>query len=170
MEESQRKAIFDLVNQKKQEITKQEPKDSETRSIIEDLHKAAILSEVQNNEEITTKFYEQARKTVDNELDSIHQENVSRRQKTTYDANKEACKNYGIDDTVPTWQVKMMRAGSAVWFVIYFIFATLTIAPLMVFFRGINTFIKNTYIVLLVAFLCYLLIVVGIPLIINRLG
>lgn len=104
---------------------------------------------------------------MDNELYSIHQENISRRQKTTYDANKEACNLYGIDDRVPLWQIKLMRFGASIWFLIYWIFASLTIAPINLFVRGIRSFIKNSFVVFLIAILCYLIIVIGIPLIIS---
>ena len=142
----------------------------ETKVIIDGLHKTAIMSEVSSNEEIKTRFIEQAHRTVDNELESINQENITRRQKTTYDANKEACKNYGIDDSVPLWQIKLMKFGSGIWFIIYWIFATLTIAPINIFFKGIKSFVKNSYVVFVFAFICYLVIVVGIPLLIKYLG
>lgn len=137
--------------------------------LIGDLHKSAILSEVRNNKTIQDKFIEQAKKTVGNELDSINQENIFRRQKTTYDANKEACRIYGVDDHVPLWQVRIMKVGASFWFIIYWLFASFTIAPVNIFFKGINTFIKNNIIVFLFAILCYLIIIIGIPIFISLL-
>ena len=145
------------------------PSVSSTERLIEDIHKSAIISEVNNNKDIQNKFIEQARKTVGNELYSINQENISKKQKTTYDANKEACRVYGIDEHVPSWQIQLMKIGSSFWFIIYWIFATITIAPINIFFKGIKAFIKNNFIVFIFALICYLLIVVGIPLLIKYL-
>lgn len=176
MNDDKRKEIIDLIQQEKKKIdffNKPEApvadKRSDASELIGDIHKAAIVSEIQTNEVIKGKFVQQAQKTVDNELESINQENIERRQKTTYDANREACRNYGVDEAVPLWQIKLMRFGSGVWFVIYFIFASLTIAPINVFFKGIKSFIKTSWVVFIFALLCYLIIVVGIPILIKYL-
>lgn len=145
------------------------PSISTTEKLIEDIHKSAIISEVNKNKDIQNKFIEQARKTVGNELYSINQENISKKQKTTYDANKEACMVYGIDEHVPSWQIQLMKIGSSFWFIIYWLFATITIAPINIFFKGIKSFIKNNFIVFIFAVICYLIIVVGIPLLIKYL-
>ena len=151
------------IKLKDHEVSNELPSLLSTESLIQSIHKTAIISEVNDNKEIQSKFLEQARKTVDNELNSLDQENKTRRQKATYDANKEACKLYGIDEHVPLWQIKLMKIGSGFWFIIYWIFATITITPINVFFKGIKTFIKNSYIVFIFALLCYLIIMIGIP-------
>ncbi len=135
--------------------------------LIESIHKSAIVSEVKNNKEIQSKFIEQAKKTVNDELETLNQVNQTKKQIVTFKANKEACKLYGIDEHVPLWQVKLMKIGSGFWFIIYFIFASLTIAPVNMFFKGINSFIKNNVLVFIFALLCYLIILLGIPTIIN---
>lgn len=78
--------------------------------------------------------------------------------------NSEACKNYGIDKAVPLWQIKIMKIGSAFWFMIYFIVATFTVAPIMVFFKGIKSFIKQTWLAVIFAIITYLIFAVVIPL------
>ena len=143
------------------------PSINSTGKLIEDIHRNAIISEVSNNKNIQDKIIEQAKKTVDNELNTLDQETIIRRQKITYDANKEACLMYGINEHVPLWQIKLMRVGTGFWFILYWIFSTLTIVPLNVFFKGIKTFIKNNFIVFILSVLCYLIIVVGIPLLIS---
>lgn len=142
-------------------------KDDDPQAIIEEIHKAAILHQVRNDEETNQKFIEQAKKTVANELDTIDQDNISRRQKATYNANAEACKCYGIEDAVPLWQIRLMRAGHAVWFVIYWIFASVTICPVNVFVTGINAFIKRTWLSVLIAIIIYLSATVLVPILIT---
>lgn len=143
---------------------------TDAKGIVANLHDRAILETVKNNQEVQQKFVEQAQKTINTELNSIEQEIKTRQQVAVYNANEEACRNYGIDKHVPTWQIKLMRVGSGFWFVIYWIFASVTIVPLNVFFKGISAFIKNSYVVFVFALLCYLAIVVGIPLVIKYLS
>lgn len=140
---------------------------SETpQQIIKDLHNAAIVHQVREDEETKERFLEQAKKSVENELESLNQENITHLQKTTYDANADACKNYGVEESVPIWEIRLMRAGSAFWFVIYWVFASVTICPISVFTKGIRAFIKSTWLAVVVAVLAYLIIAVGIPVII----
>jgi hypothetical protein len=162
----------------KRELSKEESKNlpgksqdkNEAQEIVGEIHKAAIVETVKSSEEVQKKVVDQAKKSIENELEALEYENTTRKQRTAYDANKEACRNYGIDDSVPTWQVRLMKVGSGFWFVIYFLFASITIAPINIFFKGINAFIKNNYIVFIFAVIAYLLIVVGIPLIISQYG
>jgi len=176
MEEEKKHEIAEMM---KQELGKKDPpkevqelpkEKSEAQEIVGEIHKAAIVETVKSSQQVQKKVVEQAQKTIDNELESLEYENKTRKQRVAYDANKEACKNYGIDDSVPTWQVQLMKVGSGFWFVIYFLFATVTIAPVNIFFKGINAFIKNNYVVFVFAILAYLIIVVGIPLLITQLG
>jgi len=174
MDEEKKLEIAEMM---KQELSKEEkskvspgPNKNEAQEIVGEIHKAAIVETVKSSEEVQKKVVDQAKKSIENELEALEYENTTRKQKTAYDANKEACRNYGIDDSVPTWQVRLMKVGSGFWFVIYFLFASITIAPINIFFKGINAFIKNNYIVFVFAVIAYLLIVVGIPLIISQYG
>lgn len=161
-----------LQREQKNEIQKVEPPpaDNESADLIREIHKEAIVQAVKSDDKFKDKFVQQAEKSIDNELESLNQENVKRRQKTTYDANEEACKNYGIDSDVPLWEIRFMKIGSGFWFIIYWIFASLTIAPVNIFFKGIKSFIKTGWLVLVFALIAYLLIVVGIPILITFLN
>ena len=141
---------------------------SETpQQIIKELHNAAIVHQVREDEETKERFLDQAKKSVANELESLNQENITHLQKTTYDANADACKNYGVEESVPIWEIRLMKAGSAFWFVIYWFFASVTICPISVFTKGIRAFIKSTWLAITVAVIAYLIIAVGIPVLIT---
>lgn len=155
------------LNVKNEETNIEEIKTNE--QILEEVHKAAIVAEVQNNDETKEKIMAQAQKTIDQSIQELDNKNNLKVQQAMYDANKEACRCYGIEDTVPTWEVRMMKVGHGVWFVIYFIFATLTFCPINVFVKGIKSFIKNAWLAVLVGVICYLVIVLGIPLILSYL-
>lgn len=166
--------VFNKIAEKKQQdtlpIAQKSETEKEVQRLVAALHSQAIVSSVENSEEFQAKFITQAKKSIDNELESLDQENIKRRQQTTYDANAEACKNYGINADVPLWQIRLMKFGSGVWFVVYWLFATFTIAPISIFFKGIQSFIKSSWLVFIFALLSYLLIVVGIPLLLALLG
>lgn len=160
----------DLVENKNEltPINEEElPSVTSVENLIEEVHKSAVINEVRTNKEIQGKFVNQARKSVGDVLHSIDQNIAAKKQKSTFDANKEACLMYGIDEQVPSWQIILMKFGYSLWFIVYFIFATITIVPINIFFKGISTFIKNNIIVFIMAVLCYLTIVIGIPLLIS---
>lgn len=164
------KAMEGLAKTKKTDPPKQDPMKNDAQEIVGEIHKAAIVETVRGSEEVQKKVVEHAKRSIDNELEALDYENATRKQKVAYDANAEACRNYGIDNSVPTWQINLMKAGSGFWFVVYFIFASITIAPINVFFKGINAFIKNNIIVFIFAVIAYLLIVTGITLGILQIG
>ena len=163
------KLINNQKNEDQEDSSYELPSIQSSELLIGNIHKAAIISEVESNENIKDKFIKQAQKSVSNELFSINQENTVRKQKVSYDANVEACRIYGINNHVPLWQINLMKIGSSFWFIIYFIFATITIAPINVFFSGIKHFIKKNYVVFIFAIVCYLLVVIGLPLLISSL-
>lgn len=137
--------------------------------IVDILHKEAIVTTVSNDEEVKEKIINQGKKSIDSQLKTLHYENVAKEQKATYDANVEACKAFGIDSQVPTWQINMMKISHSVCFVLYWIFASITICPISVFFKGIKSFVKNVWLSVLFAILLYLIIAIGIPVIITLL-
>lgn len=150
-----------LATVKKVEINiKDEPK-----KLIEDIHNTQVVKQVMEDQSTNELLKKQADKTIKTTLNKLEQEQNKDLQKAAYDANAEACTNFGISKDVPLWQIKMMVFGSAIWFVIYYIVAMFTICPISVFTKGLNTFIKNTWIALLVAALLYAFIAIGLPLI-----
>ena len=143
---------------------------SESADIVDKLHDTAVVSLAKNDEETNKRILEQAKSSIDNKLSTIEQDNATALQKSTYNANSEACQSYGIDNEVPVWQIKLMKAGHAFWFVIYFIIASVTICPVKVFFKGINSFIKSTWLAVAVAIIVYLAVTVVLPVISAYMG
>ena len=170
MEKEKISGIFSMIKKEKEIMEKEEvlkKEVPESTQIVRAMHSEAIIETVKNNENLQEKFVKNAERTVENELLSIEQENKSRLQETTYNANEDACSNYGISNHVPVWQINMMKVGSYFWFVIYWIFASLTIVPLNVFMKGFKYFIKNNIIVFIFSFIAYILIAIGIPLLLT---
>lgn len=168
LDEKKKSEIFNLMKKENQESSKSTL--NEAGALVKELHSTAVVERVRTDEEYQKKFFSAAAKTIDNELYSLEQESIKRKQVTTYDSNSESCENYGINQDVELWKIKLMKVGSGFWFVIYWLFASLTIAPLNVFFKGIRPFVKNNFVVFLLAVLAYLIIVVGIPIAIAMAG
>lgn len=157
--------LFAKVPEQKIEIVS----DSQSKTIVGSFHDAALVGIVKEDEQIQKKFKDQAKKSINTELGTIDQEIKKRYQTATYNANEEACNNYGIDKDVPLWQIKLMKLGSGFWFIVYWLFASVTIAPLSIFFKGLSAFIKTSWLVFIFALLCYLAII-GIPILIAIFG
>ena len=147
---------FDNEFESKKDVVNNEEKTTE--QLLEEVHKAALVAEVKNNDETKNKIMQQAQKTIDQNIQEIDNKNNLKVQQAVYDTNKEACRCYGIEDSVPTWEVKMMAIGHAIWFVIYFIFASLTFCPINVFVKGIKSFVKNAWLAILFGVVCYLVL------------
>ena len=137
--------------------------ENETRAIINEVHKQAIVETVKQSEEVQKTVLEQAKASIENELESLNQEGIARKQQTTYDANKEACECFGIEQGVQVWKINAMRVLHDFWFVVYLIFSFFTICPVSVFCKGLKKFIKQNWLVVIFGIIIYLIIVAGIP-------
>lgn len=146
-----------------------EEKQLSAEEVLTNVHNAAIVAEVKGSDETKDKIMEQAKRTIDQSIQEIDNKNTQKVQKAVYDANREACESYGIESSVPIWQVKLMKIGHSIWFVVYFIFASLTFCPINVFLKGIKSFVKNAWLAFLFAILCYLAIAIGIPFLLSLL-
>lgn len=143
------------------------PEKNIPKEMVGQVHQMGMQAIIENDEKVKKQILDQAGKTIGNEIKQLEEKSNKSTQDAVYNANQEACRNYGIDESVPMWQQKMMRLGSSFWFIVYWIFASFTVAPVMVFARGFKTFIKQTWLVIAIAILCYLIIAVGIPVLIT---
>ncbi len=150
-------------------VETKEKEENKTREIIDQVHQQAIIENVKNDANVQKAVLEQAKVSIENELESLNQEGITRKQQTTYDANKEACECFGIEQGVQVWKIKSMRILHDFWFIIYLVFAFFTICPVNVFCKGLKRFIKANWLVVVSGILIYLVLVVGIPFIITYL-
>jgi len=140
------------------------------REEISNRHVDAIKCTIRNDEATQKQFIDQARKTIDNGLDTLDKKSLKERQDANFSVNAEACNAYGIEKSVPLWEIRLMRWGHNFWFVIYFVVASLTIAPVNIFFKGISYFIKKTWAAVLIAVIMYTLIFIVLPAILSYYG
>lgn len=130
--------------------------ETDTSKVVQAVTNQATLTLVEQDEQVTKKVEDTAKRIIDSHI-------AEQSDKAQFDVNKNACEIYGVEKTVPSWQQNLMKAGAGFWFVVYFIIATVTIAPISTFtFKLVNVF-KKTWIAIAVAVITYLFIVLGIP-------
>ena len=110
LDKEKRDNIFEMIKNETEEESKNKESPSETAGgLVKQIHKQAVVEKVKTSKEYQEKFFTAAGKSIDNELASLNQETIKRRQTTTYDANAESCENYGIIQDVELWKIKLMK-------------------------------------------------------------
>lgn len=148
-------------------LTESRKGSSAAGEMVTEIFKQGVVHTVANDQEVQKKILDTAKGVVGDKVDALKQQSLKEVQASTFDANRDACENYGIERDVPIWKINMMKVGSAFWFIIYFIFATLTVAPITIFLKGLSGAIKKVWLAAVVAVLFYLLLAVGVPLLVH---
>lgn len=138
-------------------------KNTNANEMINAVTNKTTLDLVTNDEETKKKIVEHSKQQINNEIEINNNKAESDKIETKFKCNKEACKTYGVVDAVPLWQQRMMVVGYSIWFVIYFIVATFTIAPISIFAQKLTNIFVKSWLSILVAVVLYLAVVIGIP-------
>ena len=166
----------------KQEQPKQEPvqmpaesvqqfnalKEATTKDMVNVLKTQTVANLITTDQEVIDSVTQNSKDEISDALETSNTESKTQKAEAKFNSNKEACKVYGVEKTVPLWQQRLMVFGSSIWFVIYFIVATFTIAPIATFALKLNVIFKHLWVAILVAVLLYLFFAVGLPLIITH--
>jgi hypothetical protein len=139
----------------------------EVGDMVADIFKQGVVHVVSTDQGVQNEILGTAKKAVKDKVGAISSQTTKEAQESAYDANQDACENYGIMRDVPLWKIALMKAGSAFWFIIYFIFASVTVAPITIFLKGLVGVIKQVWLAAIVAIFFYLAIAVGLPLILS---
>ena len=145
-------------------------KGATTGETINALKNKEVMNLFKTDDEIKNKITESAKQDIQDNIEINNQDNKNKKAKKKFEGNKEACKIYGVEDTVPLWQQALMSIGSAFWFVIYFIVATLTIAPISTFTMKLNTIFKKLWVSIVLAVVIYVAVVLTLPILMSILG
>ena len=132
--------------------------------MVQALQNKEIMDVIATDAETKEELNKNAKNIVKTQTDTIKTKVDSDNQKAKFDSNKDACEVYGVSESCPLWQQRLMKLGASFWFFIYFIIATVTIAPIGIFSRKLSNIFKKGWIAILVGVLFYLFITVGIPL------
>jgi hypothetical protein len=169
--------MSDLVNTEKESnpnselVSLWEPetaKDSSsvTEQYIDTAVAASIHAQVKENEEVRDRITEHGLNVLTTELSTQKKKLENKKAKVNFDSNKVACQIYGVDDTVPIWQQGLMKFWYNILFIMYFVVASFTIAPIVFVAIKMQNAIKKSWITYVLAFLLYLAIV-GTPMLLT---
>ena len=142
---------------------------TDTSKVIQAMQNKEVVDIVDTDEDIHNQLKKNAKEMVTTHTDTMSTKIKKENQQAKFDANKSACDVYGVSNSCPLWQQNLMVIGSNIWFIVYFIIATLIIAPISVFTIKLSNIFKHGWVALLVGILTYLFIAVGMPLLITLL-
>ena len=140
-------------------------KDTQVTDVVRAIQNKKTMELAERDESVIAQMDENAKQSIDDSMKVVANESATRVNKSHFDLHKTASKMYGFKEARPLWQQKMMVVGAAIWFIIYFLIATITVCPISVFCDVFNNIFKKAWIAVIVSILVYLAIFVGIPLI-----
>lgn len=147
------------------EAATKEKKDDDDRSaaIVAELLDKGILASVLNNKDIQDNILSQADDALKKNLNILNKKLAKKNQDAEFDFAKEACENFGVPDSVPVWQIRMMKIGSNIWFLVYyFTVGFFIVAPISVFSRSLKTFLKKNWLTIAISIVVYVALATGI--------
>lgn len=141
--------------------------------VINALQNQKILDTAKNDEEVGKRLEENAKKVINIQLDTLQKQTEKDNQQASFSVNEMACGLYGVNEDCKKWQQRLMTLGTAFWFIIYWIIASVSIVPIHFFIKMIGGIIKKNWVTCLIAIIFYviiLLLVVGTPILISQLN
>lgn len=163
---------FEDVKEIQKEITNVEIENFKTLAkadvgeTIQALQNKEIFSTVKDDEQVKQQLKDNAKKIISTQTDTITTKVRTDNLRAKFDANKDACQVYGVSESCQMWKQKLMTFGSNIWFCIYFIIASFTVAPISIFSNMLSNVFKKGWIALLVGIILYLFIAIGVPLLV----
>lgn len=146
----------DKAEDKAQEI------EDETTGIIKKVSQQAVEHTLKTSEDIQKKVIENAEERVLSEIEIQRSQQMLKVIKATYDANKDACENLGLDaDGRPMWQIRIAKMINNFWFVIWAFISSFTLTPVIFFLKRIGTQVRSAKLTWILAFVFYIMIVCG---------
>ena len=147
-------------------------KSVDSNEVINALQNKKILETVKNDKDVDKQLTDNAKSVINTHINTIKKNAEKTNQHANFSVNEMACDLYGVNQDCPKWQQKLMVIGNSVWFVIYWVIASVSIVPLNFFIKMIGGIIKKNWVVCLIAVLFYviiLLLIVGTPILLSQL-
>lgn len=145
-------------------------KTSKAADVVQALQNREIMTVAETDGQIKDKLNANAKDIIQTQTQTIAKDAKLENQHANYKVNKFACKIYGVDESCPIWQQQLMKIGAAFWFIIYWLFASITIVPVHMFMQMVGNIIRNNFCKGLLAVLFYVIILfltVGTPIILK---
>lgn len=159
----------DIFKKKNEEVNKHptEKDISHAEVLVQEMSKQGIITIASNDPDVQQKILDQAKMSIAMELSKIDSRGKKEAQEAAYDANKEACKYFGVSNEDEIWKIKMMKVGSAFWFVVWFCISFVSFTPIAIVADKINNFIKWYWLSLTITIVIFLFITVALPLLLK---
>lgn len=145
-------------------------KSTDTAEVVQALQNKEVVSMANTDEQVREKIKENAKEIISTHTDTIAKDTKRVNQEANFKVNQFACEIYGVDESCPIWQQKLMKMGSSFWFLIYWIIASVTIVPIHIFIKMLGKIVKKNFVSWLLAVLFYMIVVgliVGTPLLLS---
>lgn len=143
---------------------------ADAADVVQALQNKEVMTVASTDETVKDKLTANAKGIIETHTDTIAKDTKKQNQDANFKVNAFACKVYGVDESCPIWQQRLMKIGAAFWFIIYWLFASLTIVPINTFLQMVGNVVKNGFFKWLLAILFYLIllfIVIGTPILIK---
>jgi hypothetical protein len=148
-------ALEDLKNH---DVSVQNVED-QTDKMVEKVHQSAVMHTVKNNDNVQKKVLQSAEEEVLSSIEIKKNKQQLRVVRATYNANKDACENLGLDEAGrPMWQITIAKVINNFWFVVWALISFFTLTPIIFFLKRIGTQVKSAKLKWLLAFLFYIMI------------
>lgn len=145
------------------DTSKSDEIEDETTGIIKKVSQQAVEHTLKTSEDIQKKVLENAEERVLSEIEIQRNQQMLKVVKATYDANKDACENLGLDaDGRPMWQIRIAKMINNFWFIIWAFISSFTLTPVIFFLKRIGTQVRSAKLTWILAFAFYILIICGI--------
>lgn len=152
-------ALDDLSNTQVKKVDIED----QTEKMIEKVNQSAVIHTIRTNEEVQKIVLDSAEEQVRSELEIKRNQQMVKVVKATYNANKDACENLGLDDEGrPMWQIRIAKLINNFWFIIWAIISSITITPVIFFLKRIGTQVKSIKVTWILSILFYVIIITGI--------
>lgn len=139
--------------------------------VIGDALTTGIVHTVKSNEVVQGRVLKTADTVIDAQLNAIESKAAQTDKESFFEMHRDACTYFGYDETTTDKShVKLMACWAWIFNTLYICtIGFFVVAPISFFFYKVNVVIKKQWVVLVLAFLIYLLIVLT-PFIISWLG
>lgn len=145
-------------------------KTTQAAEMVQAVQNREIASVAANDGQIKDKLNANAKGILDTHAETIAQDVKLENRNAKYRLNKFACDIYGVDMACPIWQQRLMKIGAAFWFIIYWLFASITIVPVNTFLQMVGNIVKNNFCKWLLSLLFYsiiLFVAAGTPILVK---
>ena len=133
--------------------------EDQTDKMVEKVHQSAVVHTVKTNEGVQKKVLQHAEEEVLSSIEVRKNKQQLKVVNATYNANKDACENLGLDEEGrPMWQIKIAIGINNFWFIVWAIISFFTLTPIIFFLKRVGTQVKSAKLQWVLAFMFYIMI------------